>query len=47
MSHVKNLSNLLQKLNFLRATFAGTEDQITTGVTIVCKVIKEFFEGQT
>jgi len=36
-----------KKLNFLRATFAGTEDQITNGVTIVCKVIKEFFEGQT
>lgn len=27
------------------ATFAGTEDQIVNGVTIVCRVIREFFEG--
>lgn len=41
----KTYLDIIQKLNFLRATFAGTEDQIVNGVTIVCRVIREFFEG--
>ena len=33
-----------QRLNFFRATFAGTDEVITKGVTIVCREIKAFFE---
>ncbi|KLO10424.1 PLP-dependent transferase [Schizopora paradoxa] len=33
-----------KKVNYLRATFAGTDDQICNGVVIVCKVIRDFFK---
>ncbi|KAL5529333.1 hypothetical protein ACEPAG_5318 [Sanghuangporus baumii] len=32
------------RLNFFRATFAGTEETISKGVPIVCQEIKDFFE---
>lgn len=32
-----------QRLNFLRATFAGPEETMEAGLQILAKVLKEFF----
>ena len=36
----------LQRLNYLRATFAGTEEAMEQGLTILGQVLREFFADE-
>lgn len=38
-----NTLTFQQRLNFFRATFAGTDETITKGVIIFCDTVLEFF----
>jgi len=38
------LTSLLQRVNYLRATFAGTEQTMTSGLAILGETLVQFFE---